>query len=68
MIFVLSFDFYVVMLERVRAFVAHLIVQMVCIDGKLEHRPLVLLSPHYQTALLGLMPICTTHLYLCCIA
>ena len=31
MIFVLSFDFYVVMLERVSAFVAHLIVQMVFI-------------------------------------
>ena len=31
MIFVLSFDFYVVMLERVSTFVAHLIVQMVFI-------------------------------------
>ena len=38
MIFILSFDFdfYVVMLERVSAFVAHLIVQMVCIMGSLN--------------------------------
>ena len=42
MIVVLYFDFYVVMVERV-----HLIVGMVGIDGNLEHRHLVLLSPHY---------------------